>query len=232
VWKRATLTEWRERAALGLILAIAASVFALGCISLVKPMLLVRYLVAPAAALTVPATILLTRVAPLFAGKPIRSAIAALLCFVTGIVAVDVRIRPHSDWRQPAQFLNSISSCNGALIPYLIFNHPPERRNIFHAYFEWYAPDHTFAPATPDVVRDGAQQACPVRLWMAHLIPHQRTHITEEYRAAVRQTCAAGERVALPFADGYLVVDANASNLISSWPSQSIGCSEIPLDGD
>jgi hypothetical protein len=233
LWKRGEIKERREQAALGLILVIGAVVFALGCVSLIKPMLVSRYLSAPVAGLVPPCAMLITgfmdrhTVSLSRYGRWPAAVVATVLCFAIGLAALNDKVRPRSEWRRPAEALNAVPSCAGSVIPYVILNHPPHPNNIWRKNFEWYAPNHAFKPATPEVVSATSRQACPVRLWIADQFLH---FVSDELKAAVHQTCLAGDRVGLGFGSGYLVVDANAVDMIAAWGGRSIPCAEIPLE--
>lgn len=220
-----------EKAALLCALAIAASVLALGVLSLVKPMLVPRYLAGPFAALAPEGAILLSSLLELNAGKfrgysvPLMSAGIAL-SFVLGVVSLN-HIRLSTDWRQPAIALNGVAECNGATIPYLILNHPPDERNLWRSHYEWYAPGHNYQPAFPAAIAEASAQQCPVRLWIAHQV---QRGVDPALKAAVASTCAGGERVGLEFADGYLVVDQSASAMIEAWDGPVVPCDQMVIE--
>jgi hypothetical protein len=226
------LVAWRERAAAGLIVAIMASVFMLGLGSIIKPLFLLRYLIAPAAALAPPAAIVLAHLLRARFGEgdiltPLRGAIALVAAFATGLGVVAYDLYTTSDWRSPGRTVESAATCAGATLPYLLLHRLPET-TPWPRFYQWYAPHSEFTPATLSAVEAANQQACPVRLWIAH--SSDGGTLPEEYVASVNRTCEGGERVGLRFSDGFLVVDADATELISSWRGDVIACSDIIVD--
>lgn len=220
-----------EKAALLCTLAIAASVFVLGVLSLIKPMLVPRYLAGPFAALAPAGAILLSRLLEIhgprlqrFAAVGLPVAVAASFGF--GVLSLN-HIRLSTEWREPAVALNGASQCNGATIPYLILNHPPDERNLWRSHYEWYAPNHNYQPAFPEAIAQAAAQQCPVRLWIAHQV---QRGVDPAFKAAVNTTCAGGDRVGLEFADGYLVVDQSASAMIEAWDGPVVPCGEMVIE--
>jgi hypothetical protein len=212
-----------------MIAAILASVAVLLAISVLKPMLVLRYLSAPAAALIPAASILIDRWASSRALPKWSAAAAALLCFALGLPAAN-EVRFKSDWLTPSRAVNMQTSCEGAVIPFLILNNDPGSPWLagggWTEGFFWYAPAHRFVPATPSNITEANGQACPVRLWIAE---QYLRFIGVEYKAAVRKACDGDRRVALEFEGGYLVVDASAHDMISAWPRAAIQCSAIKV---
>jgi hypothetical protein len=223
-WRAAT---GKDGAPYLIIAAILASVAVLLAISVLKPMLVLRYLSAPAAALIPAASILIDRWASSRALPKWSTAVAALLCFALGLPAAN-EVRLKSDWLTPSRAVNAQTSCEGAVIPFLIFNKEPSwtTHRSWYESFSWYAPKHRFVPATPSNITEANGQACPVRLWIAE---QYLRFIGVEYKAAVREACDGDRRVALEFEGGYLVVDASAHDMISAWPRAAIQCSAIKV---
>jgi hypothetical protein len=224
-WRAAT---GKDGAPYLVIAAILASVAVLLAISALKPMLVLRYLSAPAAALIPAASILIDRWASSRALPKWSAAVAALLCFALGLPAVYEIVGFKSDWLTPSRAVNAQTSCEGAVIPFLIFNKEPSwiPDRAWNESFSWYAPEHRFVPATPSNITEANGQACPVRLWIAE---RHEFRIGVEYKAAVREACDGDRRVALEFEGGYLVVDASAHDMISAWPRAAIQCSAIKV---
>jgi len=148
------------------------------------------------------------------------------LSFALGVVSLN-HIRLSTEWREPAVAVNAVAECDGATIPYLILSHPPDERNIWRSHYEWYAPNHDYQPALPEVLAQAATQQCPVRLWIAHQV---QRGVDPALKAAVSATCAGGARVGLEFADGYLVVDESAQGVIQSWDGPVVPCDEMVIE--
>jgi hypothetical protein len=230
-WRR-LFPEGRERSAFNLLCTTVACLLIIVFISIAKPMIVGRYLVGPVAAF-IPACAVLLAWYVNERGYTVQSSgrlipwFVVFSCFVAG-VAAQTRFAPDTEWKRPAAALNSIGSCNGAIIPYVILNHPPDVRNNFRYDFEWYAPNHIFASATPAAISDAATQACPVRLWIAHQV---RRYVSDGYKSAIQHTCDSGNLVGLAFGGGYLVVDRSAEDLIAKWRGGTVTpCRNIPLE--
>jgi hypothetical protein len=206
-------------------------VFVLGVLALIKPMLVPRYLAGPFASLAPAGAILLSRLLEIHGPRLRRYGAIALplgiaASFGLGVASLN-HVRTSTEWRRPAVALNGAAECNGATIPYLILNHPPDARNLWRRQYEWYAPNHNYQPALPEVLAQAAAQQCPVRLWIAHQV--QRS-VDPALKAAVNTTCAGGARVGLEFADGYLVVDQSAQGVIQAWDGPVVPCDEMVIE--
>ncbi|MDB5641363.1 MAG: putative rane protein [Hyphomicrobiales bacterium] len=224
---RDKLHDRPARIAAGLAAAIIVSVLVMGCLSLIKPMLVVRYLCAPMAALAPVCAILLHSLVTWPKNKPSFAEAAkytavAIAAFASGMFNAD--LSQKSDWYTPAQALNNARSCATAVIPYLILNHDPDPANIWWRNFEWYAPGHAFNAATPDVQEAAAAQPCSIKLWAAHRVPYS---IPVAYRDAIARTCAQTSSTALIFVDGFLIVDNQDRATIQSWRGETTPCEDM-----
>jgi hypothetical protein len=234
VFRRRELTQETQRAAMAVAIAAILAIVAFCAASLWRPIVTAKYLVAPVAGLAPPAAVLLNAVLCLHpqwtAGRPLRLAFAAFCSLALGLAAADT-VRIRSDWRTPAAALNAVSSCDGALVPYLILNQDPQSlaRNPtgWGYYFAWYAPNHRFAPALPQTLRDAAVQTCPVRAWIGQIYAR---HLPPGYRAAISEICADGQRVGLAYLDGYLVVDASAQDVVKAWRGAVVPCAQMQVE--
>lgn len=222
--------EWTDKVVFILLMAIAASVFVLFCLSMIKPMIVVRYLAAPIVGLAPPVALIVARyLARTKLSATPRAALASgalLAAFASGAWAIGSGVGVHSMWRQPAEILNAAPACKGAIIPTLVLNHAPDERNLWRHMFAYYAPDHRFLPATPEVMAQAAGQSCPVRLWVGE----RMSGVDQKFVDAVHSACAGPGQAAIDFdASSYVVMDKAAIDALPPHTGKVIACDNINL---
>lgn len=211
-----------QRASIMLFGVAALFVLLVSALSVLKPMIVLRYLT-PVAGFLVPPAAVLLQPALSRLREPMQALVAVAALGLGGVFAL---IPPYSsgEWRDPGLFLAQTPACRGARIPSAILTEIPADMDPWKIMFQWYGGmDKTFVPATPEAVAVTRGGDCPVRLWAGDL---QERYLTPDLRQAMKSICAAEPGVAiLRFRRGYLFLAPGADT--SRWSGAKLTCADL-----
>jgi hypothetical protein len=205
-----------------------AFLFLVYAVSVLKPVLTIRYLTAWVGFL-IPAMALIAAraISDLDHFREKVVIYAVVVCLIADTAAA--LITPHhlGAWRAPGLYVQSLPSCRSAIIPVALLTFVPPENEIgaWAHMFAWYAGESDrFVAATDGNLDRAAAQPCPIRLWAAHLRPR---YLSPEVQKAFLKTCQHEAVEILSFDSGYLFVAASDHDALSHWTGSRSTCAAV-----